>query len=78
MVVLKHKYWYMDIPGFGVTAVPADLYTPRDLKISKVLNVLSVSKSLHSVFSICRLLMQQSRFGSKYLSMPRKGCTGTT
>lgn len=45
LIVLKHKYWYIDIPGYGVTAVPPDLYEPKDLKLSKILNVFVCSRS---------------------------------
>jgi hypothetical protein len=38
LVVLKHKYWYMNIPNYGIMATPVQLYTPEDLRLARVLN----------------------------------------
>lgn len=35
---LKHKYWYMNIPEYGIMATPIVLYTPRDLALARALN----------------------------------------
>lgn len=35
---LKHKYWYMNIPHYGIMATPVQLYTPHDLQFARILN----------------------------------------
>lgn len=36
---LKHKYWYMHVPDYGIIATPLALYSPKDLSLARVLNV---------------------------------------
>lgn len=39
VIDLKHKYWYVNIPDFGVTTTPVQLYTPHDLAFAKALSI---------------------------------------
>lgn len=44
---LKHKYWYMNIPNFGVTTTPLQIYTPHDLAFAKALSIVITGGSLY-------------------------------
>lgn len=73
---LKHKYWYMHVPNYGIMATPIDLYVPSDLTFARILNVFVTRQS--TMFANAHADARQLDYGFKWPSTPRKDSTGST
>lgn len=75
LIDLKHKYWYMNIPNYGIMATPVDLYTPDDLALARILNglVTSTFKTLHPVTHSTYSLILTSRSLASGRTQCRRG-----
>lgn len=50
---LKHKYWYMNIPDYGIIPTPVALFTPEDFKLARALAMIVTGQ--HTFLFLCNL-----------------------